>query len=125
MKKIISKGAPAPIGHYSQAIVAGGFLWCSGQLGLEPQTGALVTGGFEPQLRQVFKNLSQVLDTAELRVDSVIKITLYLTDLSNFNCVNQIFEEFFGAHKPARTTVEVSALPAQALVELDCVAITK
>ena len=114
--------APAAIGPYSQAVSVGGFLYTSGQVGLDPATGNLVPGGFEPQARRVFANLAAVLDSAGCGFRDVVKATVYVTDLGDFGTLNGLYAEAMGEHKPARSTVQVAALPKGALVEIDLVA---
>jgi 2-iminobutanoate/2-iminopropanoate deaminase len=114
--------APAAIGPYSQAITAGGWVFCSGQIPLDPETGQLVGGGIEQQTRQVLDNLGEVLAAAGSSWDEVVKTTIYLADLDDFQQVNAVYAERFGAAPPARATVEVSRLPKGARVEIDAVA---
>jgi 2-iminobutanoate/2-iminopropanoate deaminase len=113
--------APAAIGPYSQAVSVGGFLYTSGQVGLDPATGDLVLGGFEPQARRVFANLAAVLSSAGCGFRDVVKATVYVTDLGDFGTLNGLYAEAMGDHKPARSTVQVAALPKGALVEIDLV----
>jgi 2-iminobutanoate/2-iminopropanoate deaminase len=115
--------APAAIGPYSQAVSAGGFLFTSGQIALDPGTGEVVEGGFEAQTRQVLRNLGQVLESAGCSFQDVIKATIYVTDLASFPELNQLYGEALGAHRPARSTVQVAALPKGALLEIDLVAL--
>ena len=117
-----SDGAPGAIGPYSQAVEIDGWLFTSGQVGLDPATGALVEGGFEAQARRVFANLEAVLATTGCSFSDVVKATVYVTDMADFQTLNQIYAEAMGDHKPARSTVQVAALPAGALVEIDLVA---
>ncbi|TFG95294.1 MAG: RidA family protein [Calditrichales bacterium] len=121
-KIITSKSAPEPIGPYSQAVQWNDLIFTSGQIAIDPQTGALVQGGVAEQTRQVIANLSQVLMAAGASLESVIKTTIFLKDINDFAQVNQIYAESFGRTLPARSTVEVSALPKNALVEIDCIA---
>ena len=114
--------APAAIGPYSQAVSVGGFLYTSGQVGLDPATGNLVPGGFEPQARRVFANLAAVLDSAGCGFQDVVKATVYVTDLGDFGAFNGLYAEAMGEHRPARSTVQVAGLPKGALVEIDLVA---
>jgi 2-iminobutanoate/2-iminopropanoate deaminase len=116
-----SDGAPGAIGPYSQAVEIDGWLYTSGQVGLDPATGKLVEGGFEAQARRVFENLRAVLATAGCTFSDVLKATVYVTDLGNFATLNGIYAEAMGDHKPARSTVQVAGLPAGALVEIDLV----
>jgi 2-iminobutanoate/2-iminopropanoate deaminase len=114
--------APAAIGPYSQAISAGGFLFTSGQVALDPATGEIVEGGFDAQARQVMKNLRQVLASAGCTFDDVVKATIYVADLADFPRLNELYGEAMGDHRPARSTVQVAGLPKGALVEIDLVA---
>jgi 2-iminobutanoate/2-iminopropanoate deaminase len=117
--------APKAIGPYSQAVSAGGFLFTSGQIALDPETGALASGGFEAQARQVMRNLGHVLESAGCSFEDVVKATIYLTDLTHFPLVNELYGEALGAHRPARSTVQVADLPKGALVEIDLVAVQR
>lgn len=114
--------APAAIGPYSQAVSAGGWLYTSGQIALDPTSGQMVEGGFEAQARQVLANLEAVLASAGCTFREVVKTTIYVTDLGNFPRLNELYGEAMGDHRPARSTVEVSGLPKGALVEMDMVA---
>ncbi|MGZ5473030.1 MAG: RidA family protein [Thermoanaerobaculia bacterium] len=116
--------APAAIGPYSQGVKAHGFLYTSGQIALDPATGNLVNGSFDEQVHRVFKNLQAILRAAGTDFNRVLKATVYVTDLGNFGTLNTIYATYFGAHKPARTTVEVPALPKGAAVEIDLIALT-
>lgn len=124
MDFIATPDAPAAIGPYSQAVKAHGVLYTSGQISLDPATGSLVEGDFAAQVRRVFENLKAVLTEGGSGFDRVFKATVYLTDLGNFQTLNTIYAEYFGDHKPARTTVQVSALPKGSLVEIDLIART-
>ncbi len=117
-----SDGAPGAIGPYSQAVEIDGWLYTSGQVGLDPATGAMVEGGFEAQARRVFVNLTAVLSAGNCTFSDVVKATVYVTDLADFATLNGIYAEAMGDHRPARSTVQVAALPAGALVEIDLVA---
>ena len=121
MKYHHSDGAPGAIGPYSQAVEVDGWLYTSGQVGLDPATGALVEGGFEAQARRVFTNLTGVLAAAGCTFADVVKATVYVADLADFAILNQLYAEAMGDHRPARSTVQVAALPAGALVEIDLV----
>jgi 2-iminobutanoate/2-iminopropanoate deaminase len=114
--------APAAIGPYSQAVAAEGWLYTSGQVGLDPATGELVAGGFEAQARQVLANLEAVLAAAGCGFARVVKTTIYLADLRDFASLNALYGAAMGEHRPARSTVQVAALPRGALVEIDMVA---
>lgn len=122
MDFIATDGAPKAIGPYSQAVREGGILYTSGQISLDPATGNIVEGGFDAQARRVFENLKAVLAAGGSSFDRVLRATVYLTDLANFQTLNSIYAEYFGDHKPARTTVQVAALPKGSLVEIDLVA---
>ena len=119
----ISTGqAPAAIGPYSQAIVAGGFLFTAGQIALDPASGKIVDGGIVEQTKRVFANLGAVLAAAGVTWDHVVKTTVFLADLGDFPTVNEIYAAQVGAARPARSTVEVSSLPRGALVEIEVIA---
>lgn len=117
-----SDGAPRAIGPYSQAVSADGWIFTSGQVGLDPATGELVPGGFEAQARRVFENLRAVLAAAGCGFGDVVKATVYLADMADFATLNGIYAEAFGDHRPARSTVQAAALPKGARVEIDLVA---
>ena len=121
-QKIETSSAPAAIGPYSQAIVMDGWLYCSGQVALDPESGEMVGGGVEAEARQAFDNLSAVLERAGSSFDQVVKVTVFLKDLEDFAAVNAIYAEHFQEPYPARACVEVARLPKDALVELDCIA---
>jgi 2-iminobutanoate/2-iminopropanoate deaminase len=114
--------APAAIGPYAQAVSAGGFLYTSGQIPLDPKSGEMVGGGFEAQARQVLANLKAVLAAAGCGFSDVVKATVYVVDLGDFPKLNALYGEAMGGHRPARSTVQVAALPKGALVEIDLVA---
>jgi 2-iminobutanoate/2-iminopropanoate deaminase len=115
--------APKAIGPYSQAVRAGNLLYTSGQIPLDPQTGELVTGSFEAMTRRVFDNLAAVLESGGATFRNVIKTTVFLKSMSDFAVLNGIYAEYFGDHKPARSTVAVAELPKGALLEIELVAI--
>ena len=117
-----TNAAPAAIGPYAQAIRAGGFLFCSGQIPLDPATGKIVEGGIEEQTERVLRNLEAVLAAGSAALSSVVKTTVYLVDLSDFPAMNAVYGKFFPGNPPARATVEVSKLPAGARVEIEAVA---
>ncbi len=121
---IHSSDAPAAIGPYSQAIRAGGAVYLSGQTPLEPATGALVHG-FEQQVHRVFRNLRAVAIAAGCTLDDAVKVTVYLTNLDDFPKLNAIMPEYFAQPFPARTTVQVSALPKAAQVEVDVILVPR
>ena len=123
MKKIISTtNAPAAVGPYSQAVKAGPFLFCSGQICLDPSTGQFVEGGVTEQAEQVMKNVKAVLEAAGYTLADVIKTTVFATDMKNFSTVNEVYSASFEKDPPARSFVEVSALPKGALVEVEVIA---
>jgi len=123
-KKIIATtAAPAAIGPYSQAVSANGFLYLSGMLAIDPASGALVGEDAPAQARQTLKNISALLASEGLSSDNVVKTTVFLTDLGAFGAVNTIYAETFASNPPARSCVEVSRLPKDALVEIECVAV--
>lgn len=125
-RRIVSTpDAPAAIGPYSQAIVHGGLVYCSGQVALDPATKELVPGGVEAQTRQVLKNLGNVLAAAGSSFERVLKTTVYLKDMGDFAAMNAVYGEHFKSAPPARATVEVARLPKDARVEIDCVAALK
>lgn len=124
MKRIIATpDAPAAIGPYSQATVANGFVFCSGQIPLDPATGQLVEGDIAAQTRQVLRNLHAVLAAADCRPQDVVRTTVYLVDMNDFTAMNAVYAEMFQEAPPARATVQVSRLPKDARVEIDCVAV--
>lgn len=114
--------APAAIGPYSQAVRAGNLLFLSGQIPLDPTTGKMIEGGIEAQTRQVMLNLQAVLQAAGVSTDAVVKTTIYLTDMGDFQAVNEIYSQYFNAPFPARATVQVTDLPRGAQVEIDAIA---
>ncbi len=114
--------APEAIGPYSQAVSAGGWLFTSGQIGIDPATGDLVEGGFVRQAEQVLANLASVLESAGCGFGEVVKSTIFVTDLALFAEVNEVYGRHLGDHRPARSTVEVAALPKGALVEIEMIA---
>ncbi len=122
MEKIATDKAPAAIGPYSQAVRAGDFIYCSGQIPLIPESGELVAGGIAEQTHQVMANLAAVLAAAGVDFGKVVKTTIYLADLNNFAVVNEIYAGYCAGIAPARATVQVAALPKGALVEIDAVA---
>lgn len=123
MKRTVkADGAPAAIGPYSQGVVAGGFLFTAGQIALDHETGELVGGDAAAQTRRVMANLSAVLEAAGARWDHVVKADIFLIDLADFAAVNEVYAEYAGEEPPARATVEVGALPRDALVEIALVA---
>jgi 2-iminobutanoate/2-iminopropanoate deaminase len=114
--------APLPIGAYSQAVVCGNELYCSGQIPLDPKTGELVAGDIGAQTERVIENLGAILCAAGYEFANVVKTTIFLVDMHDFPAVNGVYERYFGMTKPARSTVAVAALPKEARVEIDCIA---
>lgn len=121
---VLTAHAPAPIGPYSQAIQCGAELYCSGQIPIDPQTGDLVGGDVTAQTERVLENLGAVLCAAGYNFADVIKTSIFLVDMNDFAAVNAVYEKYFGASKPARSTVAVAALPKGARIEIDCIART-
>ena len=122
MKTIATEGAPKAIGPYSQAVAHGGFLFTSGQIPLDPSTGALVAGGIEAAVERVFDNIEAILSASGLALDDVVKTTVYLLRMEDFAAMNGVYARRFGNHRPARSTVAVAQLPKDAAVEIDVVA---
>lgn len=124
MKKVIhSKEAPEAIGPYSQAIVTGGTVYCSGQIGITPATGEMCGSSIEEQTSQVMKNLEGVLESAGCTFANVVKCTIFLANMEDFGTVNRIYGDSFKLDPPARETVAVRTLPKNALVEISCIAV--
>lgn len=120
-RTIATADAPAAIGTYSQAVAAGGAIWLSGQIPLDPATMTLVEGGVEAEVRRVFDNLAAVAAAAGASLDDAVRLTVYLTDLGDFGVVNEVMQEVLRPPYPARATVQVAALPKGARVEVDAV----
>jgi len=125
VKQVSTSDAPAAIGPYSQAIVSGGFLFSAGQIAIDPATGQIVEGGITAQTERVMSNLIAVLESAGLGWSDVVKTTVYLHDMADFPTVNEIYGRILGEARPARSTVQVSALPRGGLVEIDLIAATR
>jgi 2-iminobutanoate/2-iminopropanoate deaminase len=121
-RAVATPSAPAAIGPYSQAVVAGSLVFLSGQIPLDPERGKIVEGSIEDETRQVLKNLAAVLAAEGLTLDAILRTTVFLTDLEDFPRVNQTYAEFFTEPFPARATVQVAALPRGARVEIDAIA---
>ena len=121
MKYIHTENAPKAVGPYTQAIVSNGFVFCSGQIGIDPDTQELFEG-FEEQAHQVLKNLINVLQAANSSLNSVIKTTVFLVDINDYPKLNEIYAQYFSEHKPARSAVTVAKLPKGALIEIEAVA---
>lgn len=123
MEEVKSENVPTAAGPYSQAVKAGGFVFCSGQIGLDPKTNQFVEGGVEEQTEQVLKNLAEVLKAAGAEFKNVVRCDIFLTDINDFVKVNEIYAKYFSTDpRPARQTVEVSNLPKGAKVEISCIA---
>ena len=124
MKTIDTDKAPSAIGPYSQAVVIGGLIYTSGQIALTPD-GVMLEKDIKIQTHQVLKNLSALLNEAGSSLDKVIKTTIFLDSMDDFAIVNEIYTEYFGSHKPSRSTMAVQTLPKNALVEIDAIAFSK
>jgi 2-iminobutanoate/2-iminopropanoate deaminase len=122
MKIVSTPHAPAAIGPYSQAVVSNGFAFLSGQIPLDPATGKLIEGDVGAQTERVLENLKAVLESCGSSLNKVVKTTLYLKDISEFARMNEVYARYFPANPPARATVEVSRLPRDVRVEIDCIA---
>jgi 2-iminobutanoate/2-iminopropanoate deaminase len=122
MTLVSTPNAPAAIGPYSQAVVHGGVVYCSGQIALDPETGAFLDGDVSAQTRLVLRNLDAVLHAAGTGRGRVLRTTVYLRDMADFGAMNAVYADFFGDARPARATVAVAGLPRDARVEIDCVA---
>lgn len=124
MKKVIStNNAPAAIGPYSQAVKTGNMIFLSGQLGIDPKTGDFVHGDIQEQTDQVFKNIKAVLGAANLTLENVVKTTVFLSDMSNFAAMNEVYSSYFSEPFPARSAFAVKTLPKNALVEIEVIAV--
>jgi len=124
MKKIIStNNAPKAIGPYSQAVLAGNILYCSGQIAINPKSGALNTANIITETNQVMQNLEAVLSEAEMNFNNVVKCSIFLKDMKQYTDVNKVYAEYFGENPPARETMEVSVLPRNVNIEISLIAI--
>jgi 2-iminobutanoate/2-iminopropanoate deaminase len=121
-KHVSTAQAPKPIGPYSQGVISGGLLFCSGQIALDPDTGEMIEGGAEAQTERVFENLVAVLREAKMGLGNVVKTTVYLADMGDFPAMNEVYARYLGERPPARTTIQAGALPKAARVEIDVVA---
>jgi 2-iminobutanoate/2-iminopropanoate deaminase len=121
-RQIVTSSAPAAMAVYSQAIDAGGFVFCAGQIGLDPESGKLVEGGVQPQADRALRNLRGVLDAAGLTLEDVVKTTCFLADIADFAAFNEVYARFFGDAPPARSTFAVAALPGGARIEVEAIA---
>jgi 2-iminobutanoate/2-iminopropanoate deaminase len=117
--------APKPIGPYSQAIRAGNFIFLSGQLPIDPSTGEMVSGDIRQQTRQVLENVKGVLESQGLGMQDIVKVSIFLRDMGNFNQMNEVYATYFSSHPPARSTVEVGKFPKNADIEIEAIAINR
>lgn len=121
---VYTKKAPEPVGPYSQGVVATGtFVFTAGQIAIDPETGKLIEGDIKAQTKQVLENIKAVLESAGTGLENVVKVTVYMKDLSEFSQMNEVYSEYFKESKPARTTVEVSNLPKGVKIEIDAIAV--
>jgi 2-iminobutanoate/2-iminopropanoate deaminase len=125
LRTIHSEDAPKAVGPYSQAIVAGDLVFCSGQIPLDPATGQLVEGDIAVQTGRVIDNLAAVLSAAGSGLAQVVKTTVFLADINDFNAMNEAYVLRFGQHRPARSTFQVAKLPRGARIEIECIAVRK
>lgn len=121
-KYVTTSQAPKPIGPYSQGVISGGFLFISGQTGMDPATGELVQGDVAAQTERVLTNVMAILKEAKIGPENVVKTTVYLADIADFAKMNEVYARFLGKHPPARTTIQAGALPRGARVEIDVIA---
>ena len=122
-KIILTEMAPQPIGPYSQAIQAGGFMFCSGQIPLDPKTGHLLVQDVEGQTKRVMENIKAVLEAGDCTFESIVKTTIFLKSMADFPKVNEVYGGYFNASPPARSTIEVARLPKDVLVEIEVIAL--
>ena len=125
LQRVTTDRAPSAVGPYSQAIVAGNLVFCSGQVALDPASGELQGGDVAAQTEQIIRNLDAVLQASGSSLDRVVKTTVFLVDINDFAALNEAYERGFGGHRPARSTVGVAALPRAARVEIECVAVRR
>ena len=123
IREIRTDDAPAPVGPYSQAVQAGDFIFCSGQIALDPETGAYVAADIGTETIRVMENLKAVLAAAGSSLDRVVKTTIYVRDMNDFAVINKAYGSFFASSPPARATIQVAALPKGAGVEIECIAV--
>ncbi|MBI4368857.1 MAG: RidA family protein [Elusimicrobia bacterium] len=119
---IVTLGSPKAIGPYSQAVKLGDFIFISGQIPIDPRTGQLVAGDIRLQTEQIFRNLQAILEAAQMKLDDIVKTTVFLRNLADFQAMNEVYGEFFREPYPARSTIEVSRLPREAAVEIEAIA---
>lgn len=123
MKKILNtEHAPKPVGPYSQAVESGGFLFCSGQIAIDPKTDSVLKGSVAEQAKLVMENIRGVLEEAKLGFDSIVKTTIFLTDMGDFQAVNEVYAQYFKTEPPARSTIQVAGLPKGVNVEVEVIA---
>ena len=122
-REVKTENAPIPVGPYSQAVIAGDFVFCSGQIALDPRTGTIVGNDIESETTRVMENLKAVLESAGSSLDSILKATIFLKNMDDFAIVNKVYSRYFGEIPPARSTVEVAKLPKGVSVEIDCIAV--
>jgi 2-iminobutanoate/2-iminopropanoate deaminase len=119
---VSTETAPGAIGPYSQAVISGNMIFCSGQIPIDPATGEFAVGGVAEQTRQVIANLAAVLKAGGASLSSVVKTTVFLADMNDFAAMNEVYSEFFSENKPARATVQAARLPRDAKIEIECIA---
>lgn len=121
-KRVVSTGAPKPIGPYTQAVIAGGFLFVSGQIAIDPASGEVIPGDVEAQTERVLESLGAILKEAKLSFENVVKTTVFLADMADFPRMNEVYARYLGKEPPARSTVAVAGLPKNVKVEIDLIA---
>jgi 2-iminobutanoate/2-iminopropanoate deaminase len=121
-KHVSTNEAPKPVGPYSQGVISGGLLFCSGQIALDPESGVMVEGGVDTQTERVFQNLVAVLREAKMGLENVVKTTVYLADMADFGAMNEVYARYLGKRAPARSTIQAGGLPMDARVEIDIIA---
>lgn len=121
--RVRTKLAPAAIGPYSQAVIAGDTLYCSGQIAIDPETGHMVTAGIEAETERVLENMRGVLTAAGMSMDHVVACRVYMTDINDYAQVNEVYARYFGENAPAREAIQAAALPRDARVEISCIAV--
>ena len=122
---VFTDRAPKPIGPYSQAVIAGNFIFLSGQIPIDPKTGEIVDGGIRDQTRRVLENIKAILEEAGCSLNDVVSVTVFLKDLSHFNDFNEVYSDYFSENRPARSTIQAAALPKNVLVEIAAIAYKK
>lgn len=122
---IATDKAPAAVGPYSQAIKVGNMIFTSGQLHINPENGELITGDIQAQARRSLDNVKAILEAAGASIENIVKVNVFVTDVSKFSLVNEVYADFFGDHKPARSLVEVSKLPLNGEIEIEAVAVVE